>query len=300
MFPNINGTTQTYLANLEKDQKQLQQAQAQISSGMRLQQPSDDPAAVAEILQTQAALARNKQIQNNLGGVKTEVDTADSVLQTAVQSVENAISLAAQGATSTASAETRTNLAQQVAGLQQTLVGISQTNVNGHYIFSGDQDNQPPYQLDPNQPNGVTQLVTGSATRVIQSVDGTSFAVAKTAQEIFDSPAGSVFAAIQALQTALVNNDTAGITAASDSLKAADTHLNGQLAFYGTVENRVQDATTLAQKFQTQQETELNQVRDADIPTLAIEISQLQIQQQASMSVEANLAQQKNLFSFLA
>jgi flagellar hook-associated protein 3 FlgL len=307
MFPNISGTTQQYLADLARTETQLQQAQGQISSGYRLQQPSDDPAAIAEILQTQTAIANNQQIQANLSSVTTEVNTADSALQTAVQAVENAISLAAEGASSTASADTRTSLAQQIAGLQQTLVGIAQTSVNGRYIFSGDQDSQAPYKLDPTQPEGVQQLVTSAATRVIQSVDGTSFAVARTAQQIFDArnpdgtPAtGNVFAAMQTLETALTNNDTAGIATASDSLKSADTYLNDQLAFYGEVENRVQGATDLAQKFQVQQQTELSGLQDTDIPTTATEIAQLQVQQQASMSVEANVAQMKNLFSFLA
>ena len=307
MFPNISGTTQQYLSDLARNEKQLQQAQGQISSGYRVQQPSDDPAAIAEILQTQMAIANNQQIQTNLSSVTTELNTADSALQTAVQAVESAMSAAAQGANSTTSADKRAALAEQVAALQQALVGIAQTSVNGRYIFSGDQDSQAPYKLDSTQPEGVQQLVTSSATRVIQSVDGTSFAVAKTAQQIFDArnpdgtaAAGNVFAAMQALQTALTNNDTAGIATASDSLKSADSYLNGQLSFYGDVENRVQGATALAQKFQTQQQTELSNLQDTDIPTTATEISQLQVQQQASMAVEANVAQMKNLFSFLA
>jgi len=307
MFPNISGTTQQYLADLDNTEAQLQQAQTQVSSGIRIGQPSDDPAAVSDILQTQSALSTNKQIQTNLGSVSDEVNTADSVLQTAVQAVENAVSLAAQGASSTTTAETRASLAQQVSGLQQTLVGIAATTVNGRYIFSGDRDNQAPYQLDATQPNGVKQLVTGAATRVIQSVDGTSFAVAKTAQQIFDAqnpngtPAsGNVFAALQALETALTNNDTAGIATASGSLQSADTYLNDQLAFYGEVENRVQGATDLAQKFQTQQATELSQLRDTDIPTAATEITRLETQEQATMQSEASVSQMKNLFSFLA
>lgn len=301
MFPNIgSGTTQQYLADLERNQAQLQTAEGQVSSGLRIQQPSDDPAAVAEILQTQAAIAGNNQIQSNLGNVKTEVDTADAALQSAVQAVESAVSLAAQGAGTTVSADTRANLAQQVAALQQTLVGIGCTTVNGRYIFSGDQDTQAPYQYDPTQPNGVQQLVTSASTRVIQSTDGTSFAVAKTAQEIFDSPTASVFAAMQALQTALATSSQPDIATASDSLKAADTYLNDQLAFYGNVENQVQGASDLAQKFQTEQQTQLSQLQDTDIPTVATELTQLQNQQQSSMEVEATVSQMKNLFSFLA
>jgi flagellar hook-associated protein 3 FlgL len=307
MFPNISGTTQQYLADLGRSQNQLQQLEAQVSSGIRVQQASDDPAAVSEILQTQHAISSNQQIQTNLGNVSTEVNTADSALQTAVQAVESAVSLAAQGATSTVSADTRATLAQQVSGLQQTLVGIANTSVNGRYIFSGDQDTQAPYALDSTQPEGVQQLVTSSATRTIQSVDGTSFAVALTAQQILDArnsdgtpAAGNVFAALQNLQTALTNNDTAGITSASDSLKSADSYLNDQLAFYGSVENRVQAATNLAQKFQTQNQTELSQLQDTDIPTAAAKLTALQTQQQAAMQVEASVSQMKTLFSFLA
>jgi flagellar hook-associated protein 3 FlgL len=307
MFPSISGATQQYLANLNQTETQLQQATAQISSGIAIEQPSDNPAAIPEILQTETAISNNKQIQSNLTNVTSEVDTADSALQTAVQAVQNAISAATEGGSSTATADTRATLAQQVAGIQQTLVGIAQTTVNGSYIFSGDQDTQPPYQLDPSQPEGVLQLVTDSSTRTIQSVDGTSFAVALTAQQIFDAknpdgtPAsGNVFAAIQNLETALTNNDTAGIAAAQDSLQSASSYLNDQLAFYGGVENRIQEATDLAQKFQTQQQTELSNLQDTNVAATATELSQLQVQQEASMSAEANIQQMKNLFSYLA
>jgi flagellar hook-associated protein 3 FlgL len=307
MFPNISGATQQYLADLSRTETQLQQDTANISSGIDVSQPSDDPAAIAEILQTETAISRNTQVQSNLSNVTAEVNTADSALQTAIQTMDSAISLATEGATSTATADERTTLAQQVSGLQQTLVGIAQTTVNGRFIFSGDQDTQPPYVLDPTQPEGVQQLVTSSATRTIQSVDGTSFAVALTAQQIFDArnsdgtPAtGNVFAAIQNLETALTNNDTAGITAAASSLQSASSYLNDQLAFYGNVENRVQEASDLATKFQTQQQTELSNLQDTDVATTATQLSQLQTQEQASMSVEANVEQMKNLFSYLA
>ena len=307
MFPSISGTTQQYLADLNRTETQLAQTTADVTSGIDVNQPSDSPATIAEILQTQTAISNNKQIQSNLSSVTTEVNSADSALQTAVQSLQNAINMATQGATSTATAASRAVLAQQVSGIQQALVGIAQTTVNGRYIFSGDQDTQAPYKFDSTQPKGVQQLITGTSTRMIQSVDGTSFAVALTAQQIFDAqnsdgtPAsGNVFAAVQNLQTALTNNDTAGIQAAVTSLQSASSYLNDQLAFYGAVENRVQEASDLAQKFQTQQQIELSNLQDTDIPTAAAELTKLQMQQQATLSVEATLQQQKNLFSYLA
>ena len=306
MVLNISGATQGYLANLNRTQQQINQAQAEVSSGFRVQAPSDDPAAVPSILEVQADIGANQQVQSNLGSVTNELGTADSALQSAVQAVENAITLAAQAGNTTTTAEERANIAQQVAGLQQTLVGISQTTVNGRYIFSGDQDATPAYQLDSSQPNGVKQSITAPATRVIVDATGTAISVAKTAQEIFDAqnPDGSdangnVFAAMNSLLTALNNNDQAGITQASSALHSADTYLNQQLAFYGEAEDRVAAATDLAQKFQTQQQAHLSDLRDADIPSVALQLSQAQLDQQAALSAEANIKQSKNLFSYL-
>ena len=306
MVLNINGATQAYLADLNRTQQQINQAQAEVTSGFRVQTPSDDPAAVSSILQVQAEIGDDQQIQSNLGSVNNELGTADSALQSAIQVVQNAGTLAAQGATSTSTADDRANIAQQVAGLQQTLVGISQTTFNGRYIFSGDQDTGPAYQLDSSQPNGVSQLISAPSTRVIVDATGTAISVAKSAQQIFDArntdgsdATGNVFAAVNSLLTALNNNDQAGITQAASALQSAGTYLNQQLAFYGEAEDRIAAATDLAQKFQTQQQAQLSSLRDADIPTVAVQLSQSQLDQQAALSAEANIAQQKNLFSYL-
>ena len=306
MVLSINGATQAYLANLDYTQQQINQAESEVSSGYKVQQPSDDPAAIASILQVQADIGMNQQVQANLGGVTNELDTADSALQSAVQAVQSAVTLAAQGATATSTASDRANIAEQVAGLQQTLVGLSNTTFDGRYIFSGDQNTSPAYQLDSSQPDGVKQLVTASSTRVIVDATGTAISVAKTAQQIFgaqnpdgSAASGNVFAAVNSLITALNNNDQAGITQASAALQSAGTYLNQQLTFYGEAEDRVSAATSLAQKFQTQQQAQLSSLRDADVPSVALQLSQAQVDQQAALSAEANIEQSKNLFSYL-
>jgi len=306
MILNISGATQSYLANLNTTQAQINKAEDEASSGLSVQQPSDDPAAISEIMQTQANLAQNTQIQSNLSSVSGELQTADSALQSAIQAVESASSIATQGASSTVSASERATLAQQVAGLQQTLVGISQTTYNGSYIFSGDQDTGPAYQLDSSQPDGVQQLISSQSTRTIVDSTGTAISVALTAQQIFgaqnpdgsDAP-GNVFAAVNSLLTALNNNDTAGITSAADSLNTADSYLNQQLGFYGEAENRISTATSLAQKFQTQDQAQINALQSANIPTVALQLNQDQVNQQAAVSAEAQIEQNKNLFSYL-
>jgi flagellar hook-associated protein 3 FlgL len=302
----IYGANQQYLSNLQATQNQIQQASAQLSSGYRLQNVSDDPSAVNQIYELQTEIALNQQTQSNLNGASGELSAADTALQSAISAVQSAISLAAEGANSPETAGTRASLASQVQGIQQTLISLSQTQVGSSYIFSGDQDTQPSYALDPTQPEGVRQLLTDSSTRVIQDVNGTSIATALTAQQIFDpqdSPgvpsAGNTFNAINSLLTALNSNNTAGIASAATSLQSASDYLNGQLAFYGEAEDRVSSATSLAQTFLTQEQSSLGQVQDTNVPAVAFSLTQAQTQEQAALSVEAKIQQMPTLFSLL-
>jgi flagellar hook-associated protein 3 FlgL len=304
MFP-ISGATQSYLADLNRTEAQINQAQSEVTSGYRVQTPSDDPAAIPEILQYEADLNQNQQIQSNLSTAGSELSSADSALQSAVQAVASATSLATQGAGTSATASQRANLATQVQGLLQTLVSVSQTQVNGRYIFSGDQPSSAMYELNSSG-DGVTQQFSSSSTRVIVDTSGSSIPIAETAQQIFDpqnsggTPAtGNAFAALTSLLTALQNNDQAGITQAVTDLQSAGTYLNQQLAFYGEAEDRVTSATNTAQQLQTQITSQLSNLRDADIPTVSVQLTQSQLDEQAALSVEAQVQQQKNLFSYL-
>jgi flagellar hook-associated protein 3 FlgL len=302
----ISAAARQYLNGLNQTQAQINQATSQVSSGLKIQQPSDNPGTIADILQLQSTIAQNTQVQSNLSSESSELGTADSALQSAIQAVQKAITVGEQGASSTVSADTQSQLAAQVAGIQQALVGISATTVNGRYIFSGDNPAQAPYQLDPSAPEGVTQLVTAGSTRMIEDASGTGIAVAKTAAEIFDpqnsdgTPAnGNTFAAVNSLLTALQNGDTAGVSTAVASLQTAYSYLNNQLTFYGEAETQVSTASSLAQQFQLQEKSNLSSLQDANLPAAAEELSQAQTQQQAELSIAAKIEQARNLFDIL-
>jgi len=302
---NIKSSTNQYLNDLSNIQRQMAKAQTEVSSGLRVQQASDDPAAIETIFQTQTAVAMNQQTQSNLGSAQTEISAADTALQSSISVVQTVLTVAAQAASSNMSAQDRLNLVDQVSALQQTLVSLSQTMVNGRYIFSGDQNTLPSYQVDPTQPEGVQQLLVTSATRTIADANGAPIAIARTAQQIFDPQAGgapaqgNTFAAVNLLLTALQSNTPAGITQATDDLKAAGDYLNNQLSFYGAAESRVSDALSLSQKFQIQEKTNLGQVQNADLASVALQLTQTATEQQAALAVAAKLQQMPTLFSLL-
>jgi flagellar hook-associated protein 3 FlgL len=306
MIQNSGAVSQQFLTNLQLLQQQMAATQQQISSGSKISRPSDAPNSVGDVLQLESEIGRLTQVTSNLNLVSGEVNSAESALQSATQLLDQVSSLAAQGAGSTVSAESRSTFSLQVGQILSSLVAASHTQFHGSYVFSGDQSSAPAYQVDLSNPNGVDRLITTQSMRLIQDASGITFAASSTAQDIFDHrnpddslASDNIFAAVNGLRIALANNDQAGINSAIDSIKAAQSYLSQQLAFYGGVQNQITNAIDLAQKFQLQDQTALSHEKDTDIAAASVALAQQQASYQAAIQAES-MVPRTSLFSFLS
>jgi len=305
MITNLDPESALFLADVNRIQQRLADANSQVSSGKKINVASDAPDQIDSLLQLRADQQSNTQIESNLTLAQADANGADNALSAAIHLMDRAVTLATRGATATSYATTQANLAQEVQSLQEQMVSYSQTRVQGRYIFSGDLDGSPSYALDLTAPNGVDQLSNSASTRQIENPAGGSFPASKTAQEIFDDQnpdgtpaADNVFAALNALRTALLNNDSNAIGSSIGALEQASDHLNSMEAFYGTVENRIQDATSFASQYDTQLQTEISQKQDADVTAAALGLTQANTQLQAAYQARAKMPH-TSLFDFL-
>ena len=305
MLQNLDPVREQFLADLASLNARIAKTQAQLTSGVRISQPSDDPSAVGDVLQLQSDIGRITQVAANLNNVKNEVDSASGVVQDAVSLLDQARSLAAQGASATLPASARSAHAAQAEQILSALVNASRATFDGRYLFSGDSSSQPAYDVNLANANGVDRLLTAPATRLIQDSSGVVFAVSKTAQDLFDHrnpddslAADNVFAAVNSLRVALLNNDQGGVAAAAASIQKAQDYLSLQGAFYGAVQNRITNALDIAQKFQLQWKTQLSNERDTDVAAAATDLTQEQLSQQAAMQAQSAIPR-TTLFDFL-
>ncbi len=324
MTTNLNPGNALFLANLNRVEQRLAEANSQISSGKRINVAADAPDQVDTLLQLRANQQHNQQIQSNLTLADTDAQSADNALTGAIALMDRATTLAAQGTDTSLTADTRSSMAAEAQSLLEQMVSFSQTQVQGRYIFSGDQADSPSYQLDLSavDGSGVDVLTSAGSTRQIEDPSGGTFAASKTAAEIFgpvtqatdDSgnpllddngnpvyqPASdNAFAALNGLRVALQNNDMAGINTAISAIKQVSTHLNTMQGFYGSLEDRIQDAANSATNINSKLETEISSIQDADIPTAALELTQANTQLEAAMTMQGKMPH-STLFSYLA
>jgi flagellar hook-associated protein 3 FlgL len=301
MINSLSPSAQQFLNNLTQINTRMQNAQQQLSTGLQMTQVSDSPDQVSILLQARANLSSAQQVQSNLSRFTTEVDGGEQAMQSAVTLFDSVQTLGAEGNTDTASAASRATLAQQVGSVLQQMVGLAGTQVEGRYIFSGDSDQTPPYTLDTSQNPPVLSGYLGSAsTRLAQHPNGTTFTVAETAQTIFDSanPATNAFSAIQNLQTALASNDDTAIQTAVSGLSGVGDYLNQQLAFYGATQDKLSEANDYGQTLQTQLQSQISNLQDADMATAIETMTEAQTQQTAALQSRAQIPR-TTLFDFL-
>ena len=305
MLQSFDPVREKFLADLASLNNRIAKTQAELTSGVRINKPSDDPSAVGDVLQLQSDIGRVTQVTANLNSVKSEVDSASGVVQDSVSLLDQARTLAAQGASATLSASGRVTLAAQAEQILSALVNASRSTFAGRYLFSGDSSLQPAYDFNLSNATGVIRLLTAPATRLIQDSNGVVFAVSKTAQDLFDHrnpddsiAADNVFAAVNSLRVALLNNDQPGTAAAAAALQKAQDYLSLQGTFYGAVQNRVTTALDVAQKFQLQWKSALSDERDTDIAAATTDLSQERLSQQAALQAQASMPR-NSLFDFL-
>jgi|YelNatPaOPRAMG01_1025707.scaffolds.fasta_scaffold01069_18 flagellar hook-associated protein 3 FlgL len=298
MLIGLSPSNESFLVALNRISDRAESATRQIATGYRINSASDAPDEISTLLQARVELDRTSQIRTNLGRVKTEVDTAEQTVASAVSLLERVRVLGAQGASSNTSLDARAAAAAEVDGILQQLVSLSATVVDGRYIFSGDADMQPPYSWDPTQPYPVDGYHGAASTRQIEHPSGVAFPIAHTAQEIFDDPSHSVFQAVHSLALALWSNDTNAIEAALAQVTDAGAHLNRQLSFYGSVQNRVNSAVDDAAKMELRLKTEISHLQETDLTEAILQLNQARFHQQAALESRAKLPQ-TSLFDFL-
>jgi flagellar hook-associated protein 3 FlgL len=303
MIKGIDASAERYLADLNRIQDRLSRVEREISSGLRVVRPSDEPEQVMAILELRSSIERSTAVEGNLGRLRTEVDTSEAAVQIAVRIVERARVLAAEAATGTSI--NRAGSAIEAKQLHEQLVSLTRTVSEGRYVFSGDLDSQLLYEVDLTEPTGARRLATAANTRMIQDVNGAQFSAAKSAHEIFDvrnaddtPAAANVFAAVHGLTQALESDDQAAVEAAGANITAALEHLNRQLTFYGQAQNRVTTAYDLAKKAFLARTEELSQVQDADLSEALVNLTMASVHHQAALGARAQMPQ-KTLFDYL-
>ena len=176
---------QLYVNTLSSLQAQMDQTTEEVSSGKKVQAPSDNPANYAQNLEVLAQQSQNSQYKSNLNSLQTNA----SYYQTSVNSLSNVLTtiqqLAVQQASSTADPVSRSSAGTEVNDLIEQLAAVGNTKVGDTYIFGGTESNNPAYKVDTSSGTPVVTYQGSADVGQVAVNNSTTVAAGFSGQSIF-------------------------------------------------------------------------------------------------------------------
>lgn len=274
-------TELTYYNNLVKrlqnQQSKMQRAGEELTSGSRLQRPSDDPIASAAVERLQAAKERHQtflKVQQELRG---ELETAEAALAAGSQVVEDAMVLTVQMSSSIHTEASMAAAAREVAMLRVNLLEAGNARHQGRYLFGGVADQQAPFdQAGTYQGSAVRREVQIGDQQSITQLGG---------EELFSAQGASLFEVFDQLEAALNNADQGAVSATLEQLRAGLTSLIAGRQNLGYQLNRVDHARAFSETMVLDGATHQERLEGADVVEAASRMQLASAAFQASVEV---------------
>lgn len=135
-----------FISNLNRNLRDLLKLQEQISSGKKVNKPSDDPVAASRIVAYKDQLSGIEDYKNAIDTAKNSLTSIDTALSSLGNALIRARELGTEGASGSMGADARASIASELDELIKSAVDIGNTKVGDRYIFAGYRSGDPPIE----------------------------------------------------------------------------------------------------------------------------------------------------------
>lgn len=137
MVINTNLSAQSSANLLMQSSTQLSKSLARLSSGSKVNSPSDDSAGLAVSMRLTAQMSRNTAAQNNIGDALALNQTQDGYLSQVTNALDRMSELSIQAQDATKSNSDRALYQQEFNTLSQYVNNVATKEFNGVSLFNG-------------------------------------------------------------------------------------------------------------------------------------------------------------------
>jgi flagellar hook-associated protein 3 FlgL len=301
---------QALLGQLGKLTEQQQKLQNQVSTGLRLNEASDDPGAARKVMLWQAEKSALNQYRNNIE-TQQDIATSNTGLLQSLKTLSNRANEIAVQADGTWSAESLNVYATELDGLIEQAVSLGNTRFSGKYLLSGTASDTLPFEVTRDASDRITGVsFNGNAsTSSIEVAPGTTLSAQwvggndGTGSETgLLQDAGQdvdLFRDLISLRDHLLTADVQAIQETDiQRLQADEDHLIHFMGISGTMQARMETylATLNDQEFAIS--GMISKEGDADIAATIVRLNEVQYAYQAALQSGAKIMN-RSLMDFL-
>lgn len=280
------GMTNARLGWMTNNQSQAAEAERAVSTGRRIDQPSDDPAAASQILRHQGRLRRIEQYDRNNASARLWINGADGALQEAATGLGRAKALAVQAGNDTLGPVENAALAADIRAISEELRTVANAKVQGRPIFAGTADGAQAYDL--------SGVYIGDASSVVMTIDkDETVVVGIPGPEVFgasnpaDPFSGSAFEALNALADAVELGDNAAVREGIEAVDLTTSRVGSAQGRIGAISKQLDAAEFRHGGERISVETDVSKIRDTDMAEAIIRMRSTEASYQATLAATA-------------
>ncbi|MCV6605989.1 MAG: flagellar hook-associated protein FlgL [Porticoccaceae bacterium] len=162
-------------------QAKLSKTQLQISTGQRINTPSDDPGGAVQILDFADQIATVEQYKRNGNAAETQLQLEENVLTNMGNTLQRVRELLVQGNNDVLSDTDRQSIATELRGVREELQALANSrDTNGDYLFAGYQVNTRPFTFN----SGSVQYNGDQGQRLVQLGPASQVAINDSGAEL--------------------------------------------------------------------------------------------------------------------
>lgn len=158
-----------YLTNMNRNLRNMQTIQSQLSSGKEVSRPSDNPYKVSRTMQLYTEIDANKQYNENIKDVSNWLDTTDTALDQAGNVFGRIRQLLVSAGNASYGDDEKKAVQDEIKQKVHEISQILNTNFDGAYIFGGSKSTSKPVMVNSDgnlcytdkNGNGITKTSTG-------------------------------------------------------------------------------------------------------------------------------------------
>jgi flagellar hook-associated protein 3 FlgL len=276
---SVSDTILRQIQQLSADQSRLQ---TQVSTGLRISEPEDDPAAFARVVNFQSELRQNAQYASNASAALSLSQASYAGLQSLKSVSDRAGEIAALG-NDVLGSGTMQSYAVEVNQLIEQAAQVANSTYQGNSLYAGTAIDAPPFTINRNTAGEITSVsyVGNSAQAPIALSDATS--VNPGTGGGTNTGIGNFVTQLIALRDGLQAGDSTAVDAVKPGLLAGEDVIVSAMAEAGGIQSRI----TAAQAQLTSQATTLTGLishdDSTDLTTAVVQLSQTQTAYQAAL-----------------
>lgn len=295
-------TSQATISDLAASYQQLASTDQEMSSGLSISQPSDNPYGASRVVDLNNQLSQLTSYTGDVNDGTAWLNTAGNALSDINNSLQTVREIVVEASNGTMSQSELSSAATEVNQLIGSIKDSANATYDGNYVFSGSATQTPPYQSGSND---TYQGNSGTITRSIGP--NTDVQVNTNINQLLGGGTaaadGGLLDTLRTIASDLQGGTSANVSALSSTdLNDLDSNmstLQNLQANVGALTDRMSLAASRIQDSQQTATTLLANTQDADLTTLATQYSSDQAAYTAALKAGASIVQ-NSLVNFMS